>query len=170
MEALGRLFDLTVAVTPADLAGGPLTGKRIYLRDWEAVTFVYVSDAGTAGEDVDLTIQEHNASTAGTSQNLAVVTRWWKKREATLDGDETWVLVTQTASATVDLEADEGENENLCAVTVNGSSLSDGFSWISCSTTDSGATAGKLGCVLAILHDGRDTRSPDQLKTLLAGA
>lgn len=169
MEALGRLFDLTMAVTPIDLASGAQTGKRIFMRDYRAITFVYMSDAGTAGEDVDLDIQEHTASTAGTTQDLDVVTRWWKKREATLDGDEDWVLVTQAAASEIDLGDDEGETENLAAVTIRADQLSDGYKWVSVNTTDSGATAGKIGCVLAILHDGYDQASPDRLKELLAG-
>lgn len=167
MEALGRLFNVGVGLAPIDLASGAQTGVRIHLKDCSGVAFVYIADAGTAGEDVDLDIQEHNAASAGTSQDLDVVTRFYTKREATLDNDETWVLSTQTAASEVDLGADEGENQVLAVVEVSAKSLSDGFEWVSCNTTDSGATAGKLGAIIAITYDLTVQRAPENLPDLL---
>jgi hypothetical protein len=167
MEALGRLFNIASIVAPVDLAGGAATGNRVHLNACQGVAFVYFADAGTAGEDVDLDVQEHNASSAGTSQDLNVVTRWFSKREATLDNDEQWTKHTQTAASEVDLGDDEGEVQVLAVVEVSAKSLSDGFEWVSVNTTDSGATAGKLGCVLAITYDLTDQRSPELLADLL---
>jgi hypothetical protein len=65
-------------------------GKRIHLRNYGGVAFVYVSDAGTAGEDTDLDVQQPTAASGGTTSDLDVVTKLYKKREATLDADETW--------------------------------------------------------------------------------
>lgn len=167
IAALGRLFNVGLIIPPIDLASGAQTGGRVRLREGTGVAFVYVADAGTAGEDVDLDIQEHNASSAGTSQDLDVVTRWYSKRETTLDNDETWVKSTQTAASEVDLGADEGENQVLAVVEVQANQLSDGFEWVSCNTTDSGATAGKLGCVLAVVYDLNVQRAPENLAALL---
>lgn len=167
MEALGRLFNIASVIAPVDLASGAATGNRVHLKDCSGVAFVYVADAGTAGEDVDLDVQEHNAASAGTSQDLDVVTRWYSKREATLDNDETWTLHTQEAGSEVDLGADEGENQVLAVVEVSAKSLSDGFEWVSVNTTDSGATAGKLGAVLAITYDLTAQRAPEALADLL---
>ncbi|MGI5286636.1 hypothetical protein ACQEVF_25310 [Nonomuraea polychroma] len=167
MEALGRLFNIAAVVAPVDLSGGAQTGARVHLRDGEGVAFVYFADAGTDGEDVDLDVQEHNASSAGTSQDLDVVTRWFSKREATLDNDEQWTKHTQTAASEVDLGDDEGQNQVLAVVEVSSKSLSDGYEWVSVNTTDPGATAGKLGCVLAIVYDLTVQRSPELLADLL---
>lgn len=160
VEALGRLFDVTPAIVPVDLAGGAQTGLRIHMRDYDGVAFVYLAEAGAAGEDVDLDVQEHDASTAGTSQDLDTVTRWHSKREVTLDGDEAWVLSTQAAGSEVDLGADEGENQVIAVVEVQASELSDGFEWVSINSTDPGTTAGKLGAVLAVLYDLKVARAP----------
>lgn len=167
MEALGRLFNIASVVAPVDLAGGAATGNRVHLKNCSGVAFVYFADAGAAGEDVDLDVQEHNAASAGTSQDLNVVTRWFSKRETTLDNDETWTKHTQTAASEVDLGDDEGENQVIAVVEVSAASLSDGFEWVSVNTTDSGATAGKLGCVLAITYDLTAQRSPELLADLL---
>lgn len=165
MEALGRLFNIAQGFATVDSAAA--TGNRVHLDDCEGVAFVYIADAGTAGEDVDLDIQEHDAASAGTSQDLDVVTHWYSKRETTLDNDETWTRHTQTAASEVDLGADEGENQIIAVVEVSATSLSDGFEWVSCNATDPGATAGKLATCIAITYDLAVQRRPDNLPTLL---
>lgn len=167
MEALGRLFNVAKVIAPVDLASGAQTGTRVHLKDCSGVAFIYFADAGTAGEDVDLDVQEHNAASAGTSRDLDVVTRWFSKRETTLDNDEIWVKHTQTAASEVDLGDDEGEQEVIAVIEVSTKSLSDGYEWVSVNTTDAGATAGKLGCVLAITYDLTAQRSPELLADLL---
>jgi hypothetical protein len=167
MKALGRLFDIGVVVPVIDLASAAQTGGRIRLNNGEGVAFVYVAEAGTAGEDVDLDVQEHSAASGGTPQDLDVVTLWYSKRETTLDNDESWVEHTQTAASEVDLGADEGENQVIAVIEVAATSLSDGFEWVSVNTTDSGATAGKLGTVIAIVYDLKVQRTPPNLPVLL---
>lgn len=163
MHALGRLFNIFPVIAPVDLSAGAVTGGRVHLDGCSGVTFVYIADAGTAGEDVDLDIQEHNAASAGTSQDLDVVTQWYSKRATTLDGDDVWVRSTQTAASEVDLGADEGENQVIAVVEIATHQLSDDFEWVSVNTTDSGATAGKLGTVIAITHGLEQQRRPDLL-------
>lgn len=167
MEALGRLFNVAKVIAPVDLASGAQTGTRVHLKDAQGVAFIYFADAGTAGEDVDLDVQQHTASSGGTTADLDVVTRWFSKRETTLDNDEQWTKHTQTAASEVDLGDDEGENEVIAVVEVSAKSLTDGYEWVSVNTTDAGATAGKLGCVLAITYDLTDQRSPELLADLL---
>lgn len=167
MEALGRLFNIASVIAPVDLAGGAATGTRVRVSDCSGVAFVYFAEAGTAGEDVDLDVQQHTAASGGTTADLDVVTRWFSKRETTLDNDEVWVKHTQAAGSEVDLGDDEGENQIIAVVEVPVASLSDGYGWVSVNTTDSGATAGKLGCVLAITYDLQAQRSPELLPDLL---
>lgn len=167
MEALGRLFNIASVIPPVDLSTGAQTGTRVHLRDGEGVAFVYYAKAGTNGEDVDLDVQQHNAATGGTTQDLDVVTRWYSKREATLDNDETWVKHTQTAASEIDLGDDEGENQVIAVIEVAATQLSAGYQWVSVNSTDPGATAGKLGCVLAIVYDLTAQRAPEALADLL---
>lgn len=161
--ALGRLFNVTPAIIPIDLSAGARTGLRIHLKDYEGVAFVYLADAGTAGEDVDLDVQQYTAATSGTTADLDVVTQWHSKRETTLDGDEVWVTSTQAAGSEVDLGDDEGEAEVIAVVEVTSDQLSDGFEWVGINTTDPGTTTGKLGCVLAILYGPKQQRAPASL-------
>lgn len=170
IEALGRVFDIASVVAPIDLSTGAKTGQRVRLREGTGVAFVYFADVGTAGEDVDLDLQEHNASSGGTSQDLDIVTKFYKKQDTTnntLNNNETWTKVTQTAASEVDLGAEEGENEMIAVVEVQANQLSDDFEWVSVNTTDSGGTAGKLGCVLAIVYDLNVMRKPENMAALL---
>lgn len=168
IDALGRLFNIGVCQVPIDLAGGATTGLRVHLKDYDGVAFVYVADAGTAGEDVDLDVQQHTAASGGTPADLDTVTHWYSKREATLDNDEVWTAHTQAAGSEVDLGDDEGEQQVLAVVEVHAAELSDGYEWVSINTTDSGTTTGKLGTTLAILYDPKVQRKPENLATVIA--
>lgn len=170
IEALGRLFDVASVIAPIDLSSGAKTGQRVRLREGTGVAFIYYADVGTAGEDVDLDVQEHNASSGGTSQDLDTITVFYTKQDTTnntLSNDETWTRNTQTAASEVDLGATEGENEMIAVVEVQAPQLSDDYEWVSVNTTDSGGTSGKLGCVLAIVYDLNNQRRPDNLTALL---
>ena len=168
VDALGRLFNIAKVVVPVDLSSGAKTGDRIHLKDAGGVAFVYVADIGTAGEDVDLDVQQHTVSTGGTPADLDVVTHWYSKRDTTaLDNSEVWVKSTQTAASEVDLGADEGESEIIAVVEVHADQLTDGYEWVSCNTTDSGTTTGKLGTIIAIVYDLQVQRAPENLAALL---
>lgn len=167
MYALGRLFNIGLIVPPIDLSGGAVTGGRVHLKGCSGVAFVYVADAGTAGEDVDLDVQQHTVATSGTPLDLDVVTQWYSKRETTLDNDEIWVRSTQTAASEVDLGDDEGEVQVLAVVEVATHQLTDGYEWVSVNTTDSGSTAGKLGTIIAITYGLEQQRRPDLLDEML---
>lgn len=164
---LGRLFDVGLIVPPVDLSSGAQTGGRVHLLNGSGCTFIYVADAGTAGEDVDLDVQQHTVASAGTPADLDTVTQWYSKRETTLDNDEVWVRSTQSAGSEVDLGDDEGEVQVMAAVEVNADMLTTGYEWVSCNTTDSGTTTGKLGCIIAIVYDLKVMRRPDRLPVLL---
>lgn len=164
MRGLGRVFDLSIGQVPVDIAAANgATGKRVHLKNYSSIAFVYICDAGTNGEDTDLDVQQHTAASGGTTADLDVVTTFYRKQEATLDGDETWTKVTQTAASEVDLGTDEGENEGIYVVEVDATSLSDGYEWVSLNVTDPGATAGKLACVLYILYGLNVQRAPENL-------
>lgn len=109
INPLGRLFDLATSATTAN--------GRVPLRNAGGCLFVLIG--ATSG---DATIQEHNAASGGTSQNLAVVTEYWRKNSGT------WTRVTQSAAAT----ATAGTG-GLLAVWIPQGALSDGFTHVSIS-------------------------------------
>lgn len=165
MEALGRLFDISTGLAPVDLATAANTGKRVSLRNATGVTIVVAKAAGTAAQDPVLTLKQHTASSGGTSADLAVIDHYYLKTETTLDGDETWTKVTQTASATITDPGGAGtsaESEQLIAIEIGGAQLSDGYDYISLDIADVGANA-QLGAVLYILHDLAVQRAPQNL-------
>lgn len=164
MNGLGRLFDIGQGIGVVDIAGGAQTGARLHLRNFETVACVFFKEAGAAAEPSTLTLQEHNAASAGTSQNLAVIDEYYLKSEATLDNDELWTRVTQTAAATLVPAA--SDTQQIIVFEVEAASLSDGFGYISVNTSDT-ATAGQLGGLLYIAHGMKVQRRPDRLPLML---
>jgi hypothetical protein len=160
--ALGKTFDVAVVAAVQDLDAGNVTGNRVNLRHAGICSFVLFADASSDGADLNCTVREHDAATSGTSQDLAVVTDWFKKDETTLDGDETWTRTSQTAAAAISAVAGSAEVENLWVIEVRSEQLSDGFDWISLNIADV-TTAAKYGGVLAILTDLKIQRAPERL-------
>ncbi len=157
----GQDFDICHVIAPVDLAAGANTGARIHLQNYGAVTFVAYLATGTAGQAPTITLQEHTAASGGTSQDLAVVTEYFFKEEATLDGDETWTRATQTAAATVtDADWDDA-NQVMVAFTVHYESLTEGYGWLSVNIADPGTA--HVGAVLAIADRLRYKNRPDRL-------
>ncbi len=162
VNGLGRVFDVFHCVTPVDLAAGASTGARIHLKNYDSVAFVFYKATGGAAEAPTLTLQEHTANTGGTSTNLAVIDTYYQKEEATLDGDETWTKVTQTAAATVtDADWDDA-NEVMVVFEVHADQLSSGYEWVSVNIDDPGTTAQVAG-LLAIGYNLRQQRTPANL-------
>jgi hypothetical protein len=160
-QGLGADFDIGTQIGPVDLADGANTGHRIHLMNYGAVTFVGYLGVGTAAEAPTFTLQEHNANTGGTSQNLAVIDEYWQKEELALDGDETWTRVAQTAAATVtDADWDDA-NQVLVAFKVRAEQLTDAFEWVSVNVADPGTA--HIGTVFAIMHDLKTQRTAQNL-------
>jgi hypothetical protein len=157
MQGLGRIFDIGSGIMPvADLAAGANTGHRVHLRNYETVAVVFLKAAASAGTDtVTLTLQEHNAATGGTSQNLVAITEWYTKTEAApMDGDEAWTETTQTAAATLALTNAvlPAANQGIVVFEVEAGALSDDFEWISVNIADPGTGGTIPGAVLYIPH------------------
>lgn len=137
MEGLGRVFNIvpTAADTP-----------RISLKDAAAITFIGIKSGGDT-----YTIKEHT-SAADSGQNLACVTTWY---ESTSDaGAVAWTKhAAQAAAATAVSTA------LVVAIHVAAVSLSDGYKYISCTSTST-------GLVIAITHDLVSQRSPINLPAL----
>jgi hypothetical protein len=108
---LGRQYNLVTSATTAN--------TRVNLRNASGVLFVLIG--ATSG---NATIQEHNASTAGTSQNLSAITEYYTASA----NSAAWTRTTQAAAAT--FAATTG---GLACAWVPQGALSDTFSWVSAS-------------------------------------
>jgi hypothetical protein len=166
MHGLGRIFDVGSSIGPvADLAAGANTGDRVHMRNYDTLAVVVAKGVASAGTDnVVITLQEHNAATGGTSQDLAKIDEFYIKSEALLDGDEAWVRTTQTAAATVTLAgATYAALQTIVVFEVQAQSLSDDFEWLSVNIADPGAGGTIPGAVIYIPHGLKIQRRPDLL-------
>lgn len=169
MRALGRELDICVGINfVADIAAGANTGKRVHMRNYDSMLVLFWKNAASAGTDtVTLTLQEHNANTGGTSQNLAAITDWYyKSTAAALAGTEAWTEVTQAAAATLALAntgAVPAANQAMVVFEVQSQSMSAGFEWLSINIADPGAGGTILGGVLYIPTGLKIRRRPDLL-------
>lgn len=166
MMGLGKDFDILHGVASiADLAAGANTGARVHMRNYDTLGVVLSKGVASAGTDTAVvTLQEHNAATAGTSQNLAVIDEFYIKSEATLDGDEQWVRSTQAAAATVSLTgATYAATQLLLYFSVQSQSLSAGFEWLSVNIADPGTGGTIPGAVLYVASGLKIQRRPDLL-------
>lgn len=153
VNGLGDVYDLSTGLSPVDLSLGANTGKRLSMSEVESVSVVFIKAAGTAGQNPVLTLKQHTAASGGTSADLPIITTYWVKGEATLDGDEVWTEVSQAASATItDPGTGSAAVEQLVVISVKASQLVPGAgAFISLDIADTGAAA-QLGTVLYIVH------------------
>lgn len=167
-RALGHLFDVAVSLAPKDLSASASTGLRIDMRKATTCTFVVLCGAGTAGDDLVVDLQEHTASTGGTTQDLDIITEYFIQSETTLDGDEVWTRRTQAAaSETTDSTGTTAEEQNLMVIEVRHDQLSDGYRWVSLNIPDLGAAGTKFGGAIAILSGLRQQGKPERLRKTL---
>lgn len=110
MFALGKDFNLL-----NQLASGTV---RVNLRAANGVTLI-CTGAATSG---NVTVNECNAASGGTSQALARITAYWTQTNGV------WTKVTQAAAATFPMTA-----AGISVAEVETSMLSDGFSYITAS-------------------------------------
>jgi hypothetical protein len=170
-KALGRLFDIGLAFAPQAVNNGAdVTGKRIWMGDASGVTILVIAEAGTAGDDLDLDLQEHTAASGGTSRDLDIINEYFIKSETTLDNDESWVRVTQAAASEITDAGGGGtsaEEQQLVVFYVGADQLSDDCAWISVNGLNAGTNNDKLATAVYIKHDLLSQRAPANLPNLL---
>jgi len=135
-EALGDLFNLATSATTAAV--------RANLENAAGITIVLIG--ATSG---NATITEANAASGGTSQNLAVITKYYTQASGV------WTKVTQAAAATV-----TAATGGLLAVYISAVSLSDGFKYVAASHAS--------GSFVYIVHGLEVKRVPENLKAVTA--
>lgn len=164
-HALGRLFNIATALAVGDFSAGARTGNRIHMKDYAGVTFVLLADAGTDGDDIQVDLQQHDAASSGNSKDLDAITEYYKQEETTLDADETWTKVTQSAASEIAAVAGSAETENIYVIECRADQLdiANGYEWISVNTPDFGSAGTKFGGIIAILWGPRYMDAPENL-------
>jgi hypothetical protein len=167
MRGLGNVLDISTGINPvADLAAGANTGKRIHMRNYDTLGVLFFKNAASAGaDDVVLTLQEHNAATAGTSQNLAAIGDWYRKAVASpLLGTEQWVETNQALAATLTLAgATFATFQMIVFFEIESGALSAGFEWLSVNIADPGAGGTIIGGLFYVPSGLKIKRRPDLL-------
>ena len=135
INPLGRLFNAAPSATGANV--------RVSLRDASGVLILVPATSGA------VTVQEANAASGGTAQNLAAITEYWTSNNGV------WTRVTQAAAATA-----TAATGGLLAVYIPQGALSDGFSYIT-------ANHGTATCIY-ILADLDVQRRPTNLRDVRA--
>ena len=162
MKGLGRLFDINTNFAPVDLNGAGGTGLLTDLQNAGGVTFLVLLGAQATGAETEvLTVREAEDGAATNEQDLDVVTEYYIKKEATLDGDETWARVTQSAGD-ITIAGTDRDKQCIIAFYIDADDLSDGFTHVAVDAGDPGAVA-RLGASVAIMHDLKVQRRPDNL-------
>lgn len=168
MEGLGRLYDIGLICPPA-ATNGAVTGKRVHLKNAGGVDFVLIGGVATAGDDLQVDVQQHTVGSGGSPIDLDKVTRYYYKSAVAMDNSETWVTVTQAAASevAVDAAANTDIQQNILVVSIESTWLSDGYEWVSLNVPDLGA-GDKTLTVIALVRDLDVQRKPSNLATLLA--
>jgi hypothetical protein len=167
MDALGRQFDIGLGCAPA-ATNGAVTGKRIHLKNCGGVTVVFVGGVATGGDDIQLDLQQHTASSGGSPIDLDCITEYWLKSAVAVDNSETWTKYTQAAASEIAVAASETTDieQNILVFEVEATSLADGYEWISVNVPDLGA-GDKTLTVLYFARDLAVGRAPHNLPALL---
>jgi hypothetical protein len=161
---LGRTFDIVPGVVPVNLNTAANTGNRVHMKDCAGIAIVIFASIGTAASDLAIDLQEANAASGGTIQDLDIITKYYIKDSLALTSSTTWSEVSQTAASEIPDTGGLGtsaEHSQIVVIEVDAGQLSDGFEWISVNVPQPGAT--KLGCVFYIRHGLKTQRKPQNL-------
>ncbi len=159
--ALGHRFNVSTGAVPTDAVAGAITGNRVHLKDARACSFIVIAAAGST-DRLDLDLQEHNAASGGTSQDLDIITKAYYQTETTLDGDETWTEWSQSAASEI-TDIGGASEQQLVVVEVRAEQLSDGFEWVSLNVPDLGTNGTKFVAILNVLTGLEVMRKPTNL-------
>jgi hypothetical protein len=174
MNGLGRLFDIGIGVAPVDLdTADGATGLRTSVIGASGITAIAAIGAGGA-TNVTLTAKQHTAGSGGTTGTVPAdaVSAVYIKSEATLDNDESWVMLsgpssTAVANGVVTLAgATYGAAQKLVAVEIDAKKLTDGYTHVSLDIAGALAAA-MLGTVLYVVHGLKVERDPVSLGSLV---
>lgn len=163
VRGLGRHFDIVPGVVPVADTEAALTGLRMNMKNYGGVAIVGYFGAVSAGTDViTLDVQQSDAATGGNTKDLDAITQVYHKSEATLDADEQWTRVTQSAASEVALPS---VNQTLIVVEVDADDLdvANGYRWVSVVQADPGSGGTRPGCYFYIPYGLKVQRRPDLL-------
>lgn len=150
---LAEQIQIVSGFLPVDMSAGNNTGDWVSLKNYERCSIIVFKNAGTAGDDPTVTIQEATAVAGTSAQNLAVIDKVYVKQDTNLLSAGTFSVVTQAAAATY-TDATSAEDAAIWVIDVKAEDLSDGYDCINASIADVGTNA-QVGCILYLLWPAR---------------
>jgi len=165
VRTLGKDWDIVPAIVPVNLNTGANTGGRVHMKNYRNCAIVIFASIGTAASDLAVDVQEADAATGGTIQDLDVVTKYYIKDALSLTSATTWSEIAQTPAASEISDAGgagtSAEHSQVVVIEIDNTQLSDGFEWLSINVPQPGAT--KLGCAFYVLTGLNVQRKPQNL-------
>lgn len=152
--------NVVAGVLPVDLAGADNDGAWVSLERYRRCCVVFFAEPGTAAQDPVLELEQATDG-SGTGVKALAFERIASKQGATIPVTVEDTIVTQTAAASY-TNGTAGEQAQIWQVDVDDRMLdkNNGFTHIRAKCDDTGATAGKLGCILYLLHDADHVGAP----------
>jgi hypothetical protein len=143
--------NIKTVIVPVDLNTAANTGLRVSMKGYQRVSFI-VEMGDSTGATIIFTLRQHNAASGGTSKNVVVDNKYFKKAGAATVFTE---VKPTSAAAVYDLSTDFAADPGTVVFEVLAEDLdvNGDFAWVSLDIGDAGAA--KLGTCLAILSQGR---------------
>jgi len=139
---------------PVDLQTAANTGDWVSLKLYNHLAVVFFKNAGTAGDDPTITIEQATA-VAGTGNKALTFTTIHTKQDTVLTAVGTFTEVTQAAANTY-TDATSAEDAAIWVIEFDGADLDSaaGFDCVQASVADVGGNA-QVGALLYILSEPR---------------
>lgn len=168
--SLLEIAQICAGVLPVNLSAGANTGDWVSLKNFERCLVILFKDAGTAGDDPTLTLQQaQDVSDTGVKElNFTTI---FKKQGADVRAVGQWTKVTQATGNTY-TDATSAEVEAIWAVDIKAEDLdvANGFDCIRASVadTDPDGSNAQLGCLLYIPYGCRYPGAPEDVPSAIS--
>lgn len=151
-QFLGESQGVKAAILPVDANTAAITGERISVAKGESVSII-VQMGDSTGAVVDFTLKQHDAASAGNSQNLSIANKYYKKAGAATVFTQ---VEPSVAAANYVLSSDFAAQEGIVIFEVNSDQLdtNNGYSYVSIDMADS--TAAKIVSATYIVNGCRN--------------
>ena len=131
MEALGRLYDLSIGFQITDAHAGAITGKRVSMKHASGLSAELIKAADNSQQDPVITVSYATAATGGSitgwpnpsASVIAATPQYFYKKAAVgtaaMTGAETWSKVAISPAAGVFTLTGEGSNNGIYVIPLN---------------------------------------------------
>lgn len=152
---LPEVVHIVSGFVPVDMSSAANTGDWVSLKNYSRVDIVLYKDAGTAGDDPTITVEQAQDVSGTGAKNLTAVDRVYYAQQTALTSDDTYTKATQTAAATY-TDATSAEDQAIWVIPIEADELdtANSFDCIRASVADVGTNA-QLGCMFYVLRGPR---------------